>query len=138
MELFLAFIGGSWCQWGSGGGQGGFARSAQLFRVPSSNFKILFFLSFYTFPNSYLGIACVGTTVYNNLENFVRKIVVNISENLLNALVAQHFTSGHVKFHVTGSIYLWPLNKCQKYRKKLEKVKFKKYYLNPRLKVSND
>jgi hypothetical protein len=78
--------------------------------------EIYFSSYFYTSPNPQLGIACVGTTVYNKFEIFVRNIV-NISENLLNALVAQYFTSGQVKVYVNGSTYLWQLNKCQKYQK---------------------
>jgi hypothetical protein len=35
----------------------------------------------------------------------------------MNAIVAQYLTCGHVKVHLTGSTYLWQLNKCQKYQK---------------------
>jgi hypothetical protein len=47
----------------------------------------------------------VRTTVYNRFEIFSRKIVVNISKNLPNALAAQYLTCGHVKNNVTGSTY---------------------------------
>jgi hypothetical protein len=68
----------------------------------------------------------VETTVYNKFEIFVRKIAANISENVLNAHVAQYCTSGHVKVHVTGSTFLWQLNKkCQKYQKIWKNLNFK-------------
>jgi hypothetical protein len=83
-------------------GRGVSRKGKNFLRFELQNF--IFPIIFMLFPihNSALH---VGTPVYNKLEIFVSRNVVNISEDLMNALVAQYFTRDHVKAYLTGSTH---------------------------------